>query len=494
MLLKITVRFIVISLKKQEWFSNIRTDVLAGLVVGLALIPESIAFSAIAGVDPQVGLYASFCIAVTIAFFGGRTAMISAATGAMALLMVTLVKDHGLQYLFATTILTGIIQIVAGYFKVAKLMRFVSHSVVYGFVNALAILIFVAQLPEISRMNATGYFFVALGLLIVYLFPYIPKIGKLIPSPLVCIIVLSIISLLINSDLRTVSDLGKLPDTLPIFLIPDIPFNLHTLSIIFPYAITLATVGLLETMMTTTIVDDVTQTEGDRHKECRGQGIANIASGFMGGMAGCAMIGQSIINVSSGARTRLSTLVAGVFLLCLVVFLKDWLSYIPMAALVAIMIMISFTTFNWDSIKNFTKHPMQSNVVMLVVVVIVLATHNLALGVFVGVLLSALFLINKLENEVKVSSLKVTDQHRIYQISGQIFFSSSDKFFQFFNFNQDIQFITIDLTHAHIWDITSVSMLNTIKNKFESSNIHVEILGLNESSHTLIDRMQSKVE
>ena len=494
MLLKITVRFIVISLKKQEWFSNIRTDVLAGLVVGLALIPESIAFSAIAGVDPQVGLYASFCIAVTIAFFGGRTAMISAATGAMALLMVTLVKDHGLQYLFATTILTGIIQIIAGYFKVAKLMRFVSHSVVYGFVNALAILIFVAQLPEISRMNATGYFFVVLGLLIVYLFPYIPKIGKLIPSPLVCIIVLSVISLLINSDLRTVSDLGKLPDTLPIFLIPDIPFNLHTLSIIFPYAITLATVGLLETMMTTTIVDEVTQTEGDRHKECRGQGIANIASGFMGGMAGCAMIGQSIINVSSGARTRLSTLVAGVFLLCLVVFLKDWLSYIPMAALVAIMIMISFTTFNWDSIKNFTKHPMQSNIVMLVVVVIVLATHNLALGVFVGVLLSALFLINKLENEVKVSSLKVTDQHRIYQISGQIFFSSSDKFFQFFNFNEDIQFITIDLTHAHIWDITSVSMLNTIKNKFESSNIHVEILGLNESSHTLIDRMQSKIE
>ena len=494
MLLKITVRFIVISLKKQEWFSNIRTDVLAGLVVGLALIPESIAFSAIAGVDPQVGLYASFCIAVTIAFFGGRTAMISAATGAMALLMVTLVKDHGLQYLFATTILTGIIQILAGYFKVAKLMRFVSHSVVYGFVNALAILIFVAQLPEISRMNATGYFFVVLGLVIVYLFPYIPKIGKLIPSPLVCIIVLSVISLLINSDLRTVSDLGKLPDTLPIFLIPDIPFNLHTLSIIFPYAITLATVGLLETMMTTTIVDEVTQTEGDRHKECRGQGIANVASGFMGGMAGCAMIGQSIINVSSGARTRLSTLTSGIFLLCLVVFLKDWLSYIPMAALVAIMIMVSFTTFNWDSIKNFTKHPMQSNVVMLVVVVIVLATHNLALGVFVGVLLSALFLINKLENEVKVSSLKVTDQHRIYQISGQIFFSSSDKFFQFFNFNEDIQFITIDLTHAHIWDITSVSMLNTIKNKFESSNIHVEILGLNESSHTLIDRMQSKIE
>ena len=251
----------MISLKKQEWFSNIRTDVLAGLVVGLALIPESIAFSAIAGVDPQVGLYASFCIAVTIAFFGGRTAMISAATGAMALLMVTLVKDHGLQYLFATTILTGIIQIVVGYFKVAKLMRFVSQSVVYGFVNALAILIFIAQLPELSRMDITGYIFVALGLCIVYLFPHLPKIGKRIPSPLICIVLLSLVAMLFNADMRTVSDLGTFPDTLPIFLVPEIPFNLETLKIIFPYAITLATVGLLETMMTTTIVNEVTQTE-----------------------------------------------------------------------------------------------------------------------------------------------------------------------------------------------------------------------------------------
>lgn len=321
--LKNDERFIVISLKKAEWFSNIRTDVLAGMVVGLALIPESIAFSAIAGVDPQVGLYASFCIAVSIAFFGGRTAMISAATGAMALLMVTLVKDHGLQYLFATTILTGILQILAGYFKIAKLMRFVSQSVVYGFVNALAILIFVAQIPELQRMDLTAYLFVAFGLGVIYLFPYIPKIGQLIPSPLVCIIVLSLAALFLGANMRTVSDLGKFPDTLPLFLIPDIPLNLDTLKIIFPYAIALATVGLLETMMTTTIVNEVTQTEGDRHKECRGQGIANMVSGFMGGMAGCAMIGQSIINVSSGARTRLSTLVAGVFLLCLVVFLKE---------------------------------------------------------------------------------------------------------------------------------------------------------------------------
>ena len=478
----------MISLKKDEWFSNIRTDVLAGLVVGLALIPESIAFSAIAGVDPQVGLYASFCIAVTIAFFGGRTAMISAATGAMALLMITLVKEHGLQYLLAATVLTGMIQIIAGYFKVAKLMRFVSQSVVYGFLNALAILIFVAQLPEISQMDLSGYLFLVLGLAVIYLFPYLPKIGKAIPSPLVCIIVLSLLALLLGSDMRTVSDLGQFPDTLPIFLIPNIPLNLDTLLIILPYALTLATVGLLETMMTTTVINEVTQTEGDRHQECRGQGVANIVSGFMGGMAGCAMIGQSIINVSSGARTRLSTLVAGVFLLCLVVFFKDWLAYIPMAALVAIMVMVALTTFNWDSVKNFSKHPKQSNIVMLSVVAIVLATHNLALGVLVGVMLSALFLVNKLESEVKVQS-ELEGNKRIYVVKGQIFFSSSDKFYQFFNFNESIQSVEIDLTHAHIWDITSVNMLANIVAKFESKNIHVEVIGLNQASSTLIDRV-----
>ncbi|RZJ22491.1 MAG: SulP family inorganic anion transporter [Acinetobacter sp.] len=478
----------MMSLKKEQWFSNIRTDILAGLVVGLALIPESIAFSAIAGVDPQVGLYASFCIAVTIAFFGGRTAMISAATGAMALLMITLVKDHGLQYLLAATILTGILQVIAGYFKVAKLMRFVSQSVVYGFLNALAILIFVAQLPEINKMDSLGYLFMAMGLVIIYLFPHIPKIGKTIPSPLICIVVLSALAVFLDADMRTVSDLGHFPDTLPIFLIPEIPLNFETLKIVFPYSITLATVGLLETMMTTTVINEVTGTEGDRHQECRGQGYANIVSGFMGGMAGCAMIGQSIINVSSGARTRLSTLVAGVFLLCLVVFLKDWLAYVPMAALVAIMIMVSFTTFQWDSVKQFRKHPASFNVVMIAVVIVVLATHNLALGVFIGVLLSALFIINKLESEVKVSSVLLNQSTRRYMISGQIFFSSSEKFFQFFDFQEPIDQVTIDLTHAHIWDITSVNMLNTVVQKFRDQNIQVEIMGLNEASSTLIDR------
>lgn len=481
----------MINLKKEEWFSNIRTDVLAGLVVGLALIPESIAFSAIAGVDPQVGLYASFCIAVSIAFFGGRPAMISAATGAMALLMITLVKDHGLQYLLAATILTGIIQVIAGFFKVAKLMRFVSQAVVYGFLNALAILIFVAQIPEINRMDSTGYLFILVGLIIIYLFPYIPKIGKAIPSPLICIVVLSALALLLGADMRTVSDLGQFPDTLPVFLLPEIPLNLETLQIILPYSFTLATVGLLESMMTTTVIDEVTGTEGDRHRECRGQGMANIVSGFMGGMAGCAMIGQSIINVSSGARTRLSTLVAGVFLLCLVVFLKDWLAYIPMAALVAIMIMVSFTTFQWGAIKQFGKHPLEFNTVMIAVIIVVLATHNLALGVFVGVLLSALFFINKLERTVHVSTYLHKPNSRSYKISGQIFFSSTEKFYQFFDFKEKLDHVELDLTHAHIWDVTSVNMLNNVIQKFKAQGIDVTVIGLNEASSTLIDRFST---
>lgn len=481
----------MINLKKEEWFSNIRTDVLAGLVVGLALIPESIAFSAIAGVDPQVGLYASFCIAVSIAFFGGRPAMISAATGAMALLMITLVKEHGLQYLLAATILTGIIQVIAGFFKVAKLMRFVSQAVVYGFLNALAILIFVAQIPEIHRMDSTGYLFILVGLAIIYLFPYIPKIGKAIPSPLICIVVLSALALLLGADMRTVSDLGQFPDTLPVFLLPEIPLNLETLQIILPYSFTLATVGLLESMMTTTVIDEVTGTEGDRHQECRGQGMANIVSGFMGGMAGCAMIGQSIINVSSGARTRLSTLVAGVFLLCLVVFLKDWLAYIPMAALVAIMIMVSFTTFQWGAIKQFGKHPLEFNTVMIAVIIVVLATHNLALGVFVGVLLSALFFINKLERTVHVSTYLHKPNSRSYIISGQIFFSSTEKFYQFFDFKEKLDHVELDLTHAHIWDVTSVNMLNNVIEKFKAQGIDVTVIGLNEASSTLIDRFST---
>ncbi|QQV64972.1 sulfate permease, SulP family protein [Acinetobacter junii] len=472
---------------REQWFSNIRADVLAGLVVGLALIPEAIAFSIIAGVDPKVGLYASFCIAVVISFVGGRPAMISAATGAMALVMSSLVKEHGLQYLLAATLLTGVLQILAGYLKLAKLMRFVSKSVVIGFVNALAILIFMAQLPELINVTWHVYALVGLGLAIIYLFPLLPKIGKLIPSPLVCIIVISLIAIGFGIDIRTVGDMGELPDTLPVFLLPDIPLNLETLQIILPYSIALAAVGLLESMMTATIIDEMTDTPSDKFQECKGQGIANIASGFMGGMAGCAMIGQSMINVKSGGLTRLSTFSAGVFLLILVVFISDWLKVIPMAALVAVMIMVSISTFEWKSLTGFKSNPQSSNVVMIATVIVVVATHNLALGVLTGVLLSALFLANKLENDIRVESY-IENDARVYDLKGQIFFSSSEKFMQGFNFQEPISKVIIDLTHSHIWDVTSVAMLDSVVNKFQRNGVNVTVRGLNEASSIMIDK------
>jgi SulP family sulfate permease len=472
---------------REQWFSNIRGDVLAGLVVGLALIPEAIAFSIIAGVDPKVGLYASFCIAVVISFVGGRPAMISAATGAMALLMVTLVKEHGLEYLLAATILTGILQILAGYLKLAKLMRFVSKSVVIGFVNALAILIFMAQLPELVHVTWHVYALVGLGLALIYLFPLLPKIGKILPSPLVCIIAVTLIAISFGIDIRTVGDMGALPDTLPVFLLPDIPLNLETLTIILPYSVALAAVGLLESMMTATIIDEMTDTPSDKFQECKGQGIANIASGFMGGMAGCAMIGQSMINVKSGGLTRLSTFSAGVFLLILVVFISDWLKVIPMAALVAVMIMVSISTFEWKSLTNFKANPKSSNVVMIATVIVVVATHNLALGVLTGVLLSALFLANKLENDIRVESY-FENSARVYDLKGQIFFSSSEKFMSSFNFQEPVPQVIIDLTHSHIWDVTSVAMLDSVVSKFQRNGVNVTVRGLNEASSIMIDK------
>ncbi|ENW05921.1 SulP family inorganic anion transporter [Acinetobacter beijerinckii] len=472
---------------REQWFSNIRADVLAGLVVGLALIPEAIAFSIIAGVDPKVGLYASFCIAVVISFVGGRPAMISAATGAMALVMASLVKEHGLQYLLAATLLTGVLQILAGYLKLAKLMRFVSKSVVIGFVNALAILIFMAQLPELVHVTWHVYALVGLGLAIIYLFPLLPKIGKILPSPLVCIIAITLIATSLGVDIRTVGDMGALPDTLPVFLLPDIPLNLETLTIILPYSIALAAVGLLESMMTATIIDEMTDTPSDKFQECKGQGIANIASGFMGGMAGCAMIGQSMINVKSGGLTRLSTFSAGVFLLILVVFISDWLKVIPMAALVAVMIMVSISTFEWKSLTNFKSNPKTSNVVMIATVIVVVATHNLALGVLTGVLLSALFLANKLENDIRVESY-FENNARVYDLKGQIFFSSSEKFMPSFNFQESVSEVIIDLTHSHIWDVTSVAMLDSVVNKFQRNGINVTVRGLNEASSIMIDK------
>lgn len=471
---------------KQNWFSNIRSDVLAGIVVALALIPEAIAFSVIAGVDPKVGLYASFCIAVVISFAGGRSGMISAATGAMALLMVTLVKDYGLQYLLAATLLTGVIQIVFGYIKLGSLMRFVSRSVVTGFVNALAILIFMAQLPELTNVTWHVYAMTAGGLGIIYLFPYITKS---IPSPLVTIVVLTGIAMYFNMDIRTVGDMGDLPDTLPIFLWPDVPLNFETLAIVFPYSISLAVVGLLESLMTATIVDDLTDTTSDKNKECRGQGFANIGSGLLGGMAGCAMIGQSIINIKSGGRSRLSTFAAGVVLLMMVVFLGEWVSQIPMAALVAVMIMVAIGTFSWGSLGNLKTHPLSTSIVMVTTVIVVVATHNLAYGVLAGVLLAGLFFANKVGQFLRVTSEADNDSTmRTYKVVGQVFFTSADKFVSYFDFKEAIDKVVIDLTHAHFWDITSVSALDKVVIKFRREGTEVEVIGMNEASATIVDR------
>jgi SulP family sulfate permease len=475
--------------KKQDWLGNIRGDVLAGTVVALALIPEAIAFSIIAGVDPKVGLYASFCIAVITAFVGGRPGMISAATGAMALLMVTLVKDHGLQYLLAATLLTGAIQIIAGYLKLGSLMSFVSRSVVTGFVNALAILIFMAQLPELTNVTWHVYAMTAGGLAIIYLFPYLPLIGKSVPSPLVCIVSMTAVAIYWQIDIRTVGDMGQLPDTLPVFLWPEVPLNLDTLKIILPYSLPLAVVGMLESLMTATIVDELTDTSSDKNRECKGQGLANIAAGLLGGMAGCAMIGQSVINVKSGGRGRLSTLVAGTFLLVMVVFLDEWISKIPMAALVAVMIMVSIGTFSWRSILNLKQHPLSTNIVMLATVVVVVWTHNLALGVFVGVLLASLFFANKISHFMYVDSrLDEASTTRSYKVVGQVFFNSANKFVASFDFKEALEKVVIDLTRAHFWDLTSVGALDKVVIKFRREGAEVEVIGMNEATATIVDR------
>ena len=471
---------------RQDWLSNVRNDLLAGMVVALALIPEAIAFSIIAGVDPKVGLYASFCIAAVIALTGGRPGMVSAATGAMALVMVMLVKEHGLQYLLAATVLTGVLQISAGALKLGALMRFVSRSVITGFVNALAILIFIAQLPELTQVTWHVYAMTAAGLGIIYLFPYVTKS---IPSPLVAIVVLTAVAILFGIDIRTVGDMGQLPDSLPVFLLPEVPLNLETLKIIFPVSATLAVVGLLESMMTASIVDDLTDSNSNKNRECVGQGLANIASGFLGGMAGCAMIGQSVINVKSGGRGRLSTLAAGVFLLLMVVFIGDWVSRIPMAALVAVMIMVSIGTFNWASIRNLRAHPMSSSVVMIATVVVTVGTHDLAKGVLVGVLLSGFFFAHKVGQILRVvSRTQAEGRLRTYTVTGQVFFASAERFTNAFDYKEVIERVRIDVSRAHFWDITAVSALDKVVIKFRREATEVEVIGLNEASTTMVDK------
>ncbi|GGK21957.1 sodium-independent anion transporter [Deinococcus malanensis] len=470
----------------HEWFQNPRGDLLSGLVVALALIPEAIAFSIIAGVDPQVGLYASFTIAMVIAFIGGRPAMISAATGAMALLMVGLVRDHGLEYLFAATLLTGVLQIFFGWARLARYLKFVPRPVMTGFVNALAILIFMAQLPQFAGANWQMYAMVAAGLAIIYL---LPRVFRAVPSALVAIVALSVVAVLTGADVKTVGDMGELPRALPPFHLPQVPLNLETLNIIFPVALTLCFVGLLESLLTAQLIDERTDTTSDKNIESRGQGIANIATGFLGGMAGCAMIGQSMINVTSGGRGRLSTFVAGLFLLLLILVLQPLLVQIPMAALVAVMIVVSVSTFDWGSLQSMAVHPKGETLVMLATVLVTVLTHDLSRGVLVGVVLSALLFARKVSQLSSVTHSEAPDGTCTYRVSGQLFFVSTHDFVQQFDFTAPARQVVIDMTDAHFWDGSSVAALDKVVLRYRRQGTPVELLGLNEASATLIERL-----
>ncbi|MGX2958760.1 SulP family inorganic anion transporter [Peribacillus sp. JNUCC 23] len=477
---------------KQEWFGNTRGDILSGIVVALALIPEAIAFSIIAGVDPMVGLYASFCIAIVIAFVGGRPGMISAATGAMALVMVDLVKDHGLQFLLAATILTGIIQIFLGVFKIGKLMKFIPRPVMVGFVNSLAILIFSAQLTHFVGESWVMYVMTAGALAIIYLFPYVTKV---IPSPLIAIVVMTIIAVTTGASVRTVGDMGELTQALPTFFLPDVPFTMETFMIILPYSLALAFVGLLESLLTAQIVDDLTDTESNKNTEARGQGIANIVAGFFGGMAGCAMIGQSGINIRSGGRGRLSTFVAGGFLLILIVLLNDVLVKIPMAALVGVMIIVSIGTFDWSSLKKLHLVPITDTLVMLVTVIVVLYTNDLSKGVFAGVILSMIFFSAK-ASKVRVEKTVVeTSKETLYYVRGPLFFASVQDFVKQFDLLETTDRVVIDFSGSKVWDDSAVGAVDKIILKYRAHSKTVQLKGLDTESSQLLKKLAAyKVE
>ncbi len=474
----------------------LRTEVLAGLVVALALIPEAISFSIIAGVDPRVGLFASFTMAVSIAFLGGRPAMISAATGAIALVVAPVVRDHGLDYLVATVILGGLIQVLLAVTGVARLMRFIPRSVMVGFVNALAILIFTAQLPQLIDVPWQVYPLVAVGLAVIVL---LPRLTKVVPSPLVAIVLLTGFTIIVATNVPEVGDEGALPDSLPSLLIPNVPFTLETLRIIAPYALGLALVGLLESLMTAKLVDDITDSHSPKTREAWGQGASNIITGFFGGMGGCAMIGQTMINVkASGARTRISTFLAGVFLLILVVGFGDVVAIIPMAALVAVMIMVAVGTFDWHSIRPATlrRMPKSETSVMVSTVVVVVLTHNLAIGVVVGVLVAMVLFARRVAHLVGVDRQIVEEAAgttAVYTVTGELFFASSNDLYSQFDYIDDPDLVVVDLTSSHVWDASTVAALDAVETKYASKGKTVEIRGLNIASGHMHERLTGQL-
>lgn len=482
---------------RAEWAPSVPRELLAGAVATFALIPEVIAFSFVAGVDPAVGLYASFIISIVIAVFGARPAMVSAAAGSVALVAAPLVASHGLQYLLAAGLLAGAMQIAFGLCKMGSLVRFVSSSVRTGFVNALAILIFSAQLPHLQAANTATWAMLSLGLALIYGLPWVGqklqiKALTLIPSPLICVLILTLLGSFMGLPLKTVADLGHLPDSLPLLALPEIPASLETLRIIALPALAIAMVGLLESVLTAAVVDDLTGTPSNKSQECTGLGLANVASSLFGGIAGCGMIGQAVGNVKYGGRGRLSTLFAGVFLLVLMVALKPWVSKVPVIALVAIMVMVSASTFEWRSLGSLRRLPLMSTAVMLLTVVITIATHNLAAGVIAGVLLSGVFFSVKVARMLTVQShVDESDGRLIWTVSGQVFFASADALIEAFDVRSAAgQPVCIDVTAAHFWDITAIGALDKVVQRLRQHGCDVEVRGLDASSQRLIERIK----
>lgn len=468
---------------KKEWLGNIKGDLLGGIVVCMALIPEAIGFSIVAGVDPMVGVYASFMISLITSIFGGRPGLISAAAGATALVLASLVRDYGVEYLFAATILTGIIQLILGYLKIGNLMKFIPKPVMIGFVNALGILMLQSQLGHFkgeSILLVLG----ALGVAIIYLFP---KITKSIPSPIVAIITITIIVSLFNIDIKTLGDMGKITNELPKFLIPSVPFNMETLMIILPYSISVSLVGIVESLLTAQLVDDLTDTPSDKNRECIGQGLANIGAGFFGGIAGCGMIGQTIINNNYGGRGRLSTLTAGTAMLFSVIILNKFVVQIPVVSLAAVMVVVSISTFNWGSLKRIKKVPKSDTIIMLSTVVVVLLTHNLAYGVIVGIIISAIAFASKI-SEIDVKRSEVHGYVK-YEVKGQLFFASTTNFINSFDYSNKFDSIDIDFTNVKIWDESAVDAIDKVIIKYHKNGVETNLIGLSESCLNLIDNM-----
>lgn len=469
---------------KNEWFSNIKDDTLSGITVALALIPEAIAFSIIAGVDPMVGLYASFCIAVIISVAGGRPGMISGATGAMALVMVVLVKDFGLEYLLAATILTGIIQFGLGFLKIGRFVSFIPYSVVLGFVNSLAILIFLTQIPFLTGAPVAVFVMVAATIGIIWV---LPRFTRAVPAPLIAIVIMTAIAIIAELSIQNVGDLGTITKALPVFHLPMVPLNAETFLIILPYSATLVIIGLLESLLTASIVDEMTETKSDKDREVKGQGVANLVTGFFGGMAGCAMIGQSIINISSGGRGRLSSMVAGLSLMFLIIVFGDLVAQIPMATLVGVMVMVAVGTFEWDSIKNLRKIPKSDAFIMLLTIAIVVYTHDLAKGVLAGVVVAAFVMIYRM-SVISVSETVREDGVKVYSVKGQLFFGTMAAFIDLFNYADDPERIEIDFSNSHIWDHSAVEAIARVIDKYQQEGSSVYVTGLNVESQKTLDK------